>query len=885
MSTCPTCQATLADDAISCSHCGSQVGTIAMSHSDSNPSRTRPVVEAEDDRFFPGTLIAERYRIVARLGKGGMGEVYRATDIRLGQTVALKFLPEAMSHDPAALARFHAEVRIARQVTHPNVCRVYDIGEFQGQPFLSMEFVDGENLAVLLRRIGRLSADKAVEIARRLCAGLAAAHNQGVLHRDLKPANIMIDGRGQVLITDFGLAGIADEIQGAEVRNGTPAYMAPEQLNGTGVSVKSDIYALGLVLYEMFTGKRAYEANTLAELKSKRAQGDPISISTVVRDIDPSVERIIAACLDSDPRKRPASALAVSAALPGGDLLAEALAAGATPSPEMVAAAGSKEGMRPMLALACAVFIIAGFVTALWIHSSLSVTSFIDLEKPPETLAVEAREMVRRLGFDAKPADRAWGLDYNYSLLAYAATHRPAAGPPVTSMPSPITFWYRESPTALFADTVFGTGVVTANMPEQTTVGMLGITLDAYGHLRSLETVTPQFVAQPQPPRPLDVSALFGAAGLDFTAFKPADPQYRPPTTVDTRAAWTGPYPGRSDFTAHVEAGGLQGKPVYFYVAGPWTRTPPTGEQQDSGMSLGEILQIALQIIAIVAGALLAWRNLRMGRGDRQGAFRLGVVGATLTFVKWILVAHHVSGKLELSLIDQGLEDALFFGAQLWIAYLALEPYIRRRWPSTIITWSRLVTGNRRDPLVGRDILVGLAFSVVYSMIFMVAFIYLQQHGSMPGNNGAISSLVGYRRMFGDFVGLGVTAVWSSFRLFLVFFLLRLVLRKDWLAGAGMMILYAAINGLRSPVPYVLMPAHALVYLLVVVILLRYGILALMVCILMTNLMLTGAFSTNFSAWYGASSLLALVVVILATAYGFRMTTAGQPLLGRWLEA
>src|SRR5262249_31950209 len=153
-----------------------------------------------------------------------MGEVYRANDLRLGQTVALKFLPEAAAKDPAMLARFHNEVRIARLVTHPNVCRVYDIGEADGQPFLSMQFIDGENLASLLLRIGRLPPDKAVEISRKLCAGLAAAHSQGVLHRDLKPANIMIDGRGQVLITDFGLSTFSEQVARADIHSGTPAY-------------------------------------------------------------------------------------------------------------------------------------------------------------------------------------------------------------------------------------------------------------------------------------------------------------------------------------------------------------------------------------------------------------------------------------------------------------------------------------------------------------------------------------------------------------------------------------------------------------------------------------------------------------------------------------
>ena len=187
-----------------------------------------------------------------------MGEVYRADDLTLGQPVALKFLPDEAARDQGLLERFKNEVRIARRVSHPNVCRVYDVGDVEGHTFFTMEYVDGEDLASLLRRIGRLPEDKALDIARQLCAGLAAAHAKGVLHRDLKPANIMLDGRGQVVITDFGLAGVADQIQGAEVRSGTPAYMAPEQLAGKEVSTRSDIYSLGLVLYEVFTGKRAF---------------------------------------------------------------------------------------------------------------------------------------------------------------------------------------------------------------------------------------------------------------------------------------------------------------------------------------------------------------------------------------------------------------------------------------------------------------------------------------------------------------------------------------------------------------------------------------------------------------------------------------------------
>ncbi len=180
--------------------------------SGSNPTSSSDPIGG--GRFAPGQIIAQRYRVVALAGRGGMGEVYRAEDLTLGQVVALKFLPEVLTQDSAALARFHAEVRTARQVSHPNVCRVFDIGDADGTLFLTMEYVDGEDLASVVRRIGRLSQDKATEIARQICAGLAAAHERGVIHRDLKPANVMLDGAGKIRITDFGLAGIAATIKG-----------------------------------------------------------------------------------------------------------------------------------------------------------------------------------------------------------------------------------------------------------------------------------------------------------------------------------------------------------------------------------------------------------------------------------------------------------------------------------------------------------------------------------------------------------------------------------------------------------------------------------------------------------------------------------------------
>src|SRR5450755_3952196 len=375
---CRSCARESADDSRFCSQCAKPLDAPNLAASSAETEvfgaasgtlsapRLGSQSSVDEGRFLPGTVVAGRYRIAGLLGRGGMGEVYRATDLTLGQAVALKFLPETLAQDDRALARFYNEVRTARQVTHPNVCRVYDIGQAEGLHYISMEFVDGEDLGSLLRRIGRLPVDKAVETARKLCAGLAAAHEKGVLHRDLKPANIMIDGRGQVIIMDFGLAGLAGQLQG-DIRSGTPAYMAPEQLAGTEVTARSDIYALGLVLYEVFTGKRAFEASSIVELMQMQERAAPAGISTIAKDIDPAVERAIMRCLEADPLRRPSSARAVAAALPGGDPLAAAMAAGETPSPDLVAAAGETEGLPPKVAIAwlAAVLVGLGLVEAL----------------------------------------------------------------------------------------------------------------------------------------------------------------------------------------------------------------------------------------------------------------------------------------------------------------------------------------------------------------------------------------------------------------------------------------------------------------------------------------------------------------------------------------
>ena len=290
-----------------------------------------------ESRFPPGSTLLGRYRIISALGKGGMGEVYRADDLRLHQQVALKFLPRDLLDDPDLLARLHQEVRIARQISHRLVCRVHDIAEVDGETFLTMEFIDGEDLGSLLKRIGRLPEDKGIEIAHQLCEGLAAVHEKGIVHRDLKPLNIMIDGRGQARLTDFGLAVIADTIPTADFLSGTPGYMAPEQLAGGSRLCRATCLPWVWSCTRLFTGRRAFRQRLGKSWSvSTMSTGRYRSATSCLDSIRVSA-KVVRHRLEREPSQRPVVIQEVAAALPRPDPLATALAEGRTPSPETVA--------------------------------------------------------------------------------------------------------------------------------------------------------------------------------------------------------------------------------------------------------------------------------------------------------------------------------------------------------------------------------------------------------------------------------------------------------------------------------------------------------------------------------------------------------------------
>ncbi|MBL8207122.1 MAG: protein kinase [Blastocatellia bacterium] len=847
-------------------------------------------------RFTPGTTLNKRYRILGLLGKGGMGEVYRADDLTLQQPVALKFLSERLSKDNAMLVRFRSEVAMAHRVTHPNVCRVHDIGEVITSTgtlqFLSMEYVDGEDLSSLLRRIGRLPSDKAIEIAQQLCDGLAAAHEAGVLHRDLKPANVMIDGKGRVRITDFGLAGFAEQIKGNEVFAGTPAYMSPEQFAGKEVTTKSDIYALGLVLYEIFTGKRVFEAGSLDELKRMHESTAPTTPSSWVKDIDPLVERVILRCLEKDPAKRLASAKQVADALPGGDPLAAALALGETPSPEMVAAAGQKTGMKPMYAVLCLLAIIAGLCVYAVINRKLNLVERVGLNDSPDVMINKARAIFAQLGYADMPTDRAYGLQYDDDYISYVENNVKIADrePLIATGQTPaINFWYRESPTELNAAVRANERGVRATDPPETVPGMRSLSLDPAGRLLRFGVVPPQVEKNVVAGAVPDWKVPFALAGLDFSQFTAAEPEWMPdpPGVSDARMAWTGVVPTVPTQPLRIEAAAYHGKLVSFQMIRSYQTTSRAATEPAKGQIVADFIGLLILLAIIFVCGWLVRRNLQNGRADLRGAFRLSMAVFLFGMLGEILVVQHWSAFAGGNRFVTRIGLALFPSVMTAVIYLALEPFVRRKWPHISVSWNRLLAGSMRDPLVGRHVLVGLVLGVCLQVAFELSGIVAQTNGVIKPGYIVLETLTHVRIAGAITLASLPRVLLITFGNCAVIFLFRLVLKRNWLAFGSFVCLIVILSLLSTPpnAQLITLPIGFVFASMLVLALARFGILTMIA--MYSVMQLTGPvlITTNLSAWYASNGLLAAGVVLALALYAFHTALGGQKLFsGKLLE-
>jgi len=839
-----------------------------------------------DERFAPGALLLDRYRIHGRLGAGAMGEVYRALDLTLDQEVALKFLPEEFGRDPQRRERFLQEVRLARQIAHPNVCRVYDVGEVDGHLFLSMEYVPGRDLSSVLRSIGRFPEEKALDIARQLCAGLAALHDRGVLHRDLKPANVMLDDDGQLRITDFGLAGVTAQVSGHDVRSGTPLYMAPEQLAGREVTERSDIYSLGLVLYEIFTGRKAFNAETLEQLKELRRSVAPSPLSSHVSEVDPAVERVVSRCLESEPERRPPSALIVATALPGGDPLAAALAMGETPSAELVSAAGGKGGIHPLLGLAFLAVALVGLVFASGTGARRNLVQHFDLDRSADALEERSRQLVADLGYDDRPADRFRAFARGGDMLSWLAKQdsTQTRWDRLAEMrPTPLLFWYRQSPTYLLTRNT--TTTVTLSDPAPTTAGMIEVVLDANGRLVYFEAVPPERLDN----APVDSAAieiawdrLFAAAELDRTGFTETVSTWIPDVYASERHAWTGTYEAAGhEIEVTIEAGSVGSRPVYFRLHGPWSGDHRTVVERPS--ATGADVFIVLLLLAVLAtGVILAVGHHRRGRTDMRGAGRLAVVLLAMPVVRWLFTLHHA--PLPDPLIDRffaSVSMGALYAMLCLLLYLALEPFVRRIWPHVMIGWTRLLSGGWRDPMVGRSVLVGGALCGM-SAIMGVAQVALARALDIPPPNPQgvnFYALATPRVLIGDLAMQVPNALFNALFFLMMLVLLRLLLRREWLAYIGFIVIGGGIVLAQMPdwrIGIVVGPMLAVLWLVTLV---RGGMLAFVVGFYLWNTIQRFPLTLDFSQMYAVTSLMVLAGIVVLLVVGYSVALAGRSLL------
>jgi serine/threonine-protein kinase len=675
----------------------------------------------------------------------------------------------------------------------------------------------------------------------------------------------MIDGRGQPRITDFGLAGLAAEIPLSDLRSGTPAYMSPEQKAGKDVTIRSDLYSLGLVLHEMFTGKAR-----------KDTQSSP---SELVKDLDTAIERLILRCLEEDPKRRPASAFNLAMALPGGDPIAAALAAGETPSPEMVAASQEKEGFSPKAAWACFATIIAlaGFVVV-----TGNMTEFLTRRAPlahsGSVLEYKAREILTKLGYPDAPVSVAHGFACCNTNVLRSLQERPPADPDAvlaSHQPAVLAFWYRQHRQEIMPALAPLGGRLDYTFPANTEPGMVRLRLDPAARLIAFQEMPDARDDVLTPP--VEVSVLFLAAGLDPTRFRETTPSRElPPMVVDRRLAWTGTYGEGWTEEVRVEAAYWEGRPVYFRV------------MDDLSAGRGPIrtsrwlgLTAALIFLTTVFGSVIvAQRHVRLGRGDRRGAARVGAAAFLLIVASWAMSGPHVAQLGEVDLFISAASFALFGGGLLWALYMAVEPYVRRHWPDALISWTRILAGRARNPLVASHVLAGLCLEVAF-VAGVGALWRVIQPQSVPRPLPFVASLQGGVAPLGALLLAAAQGLAYVVAFILIVVLLRLLVRKLWLADALGAVLMGSLLLPREAISqqadvvygvYLVLNCWGLLWLLR-----RFGLLSAVVAIQWELILISQVpIDDNWGSWYVGWSLLPWGLLVGAATWALWVILSAQ---------
>jgi serine/threonine-protein kinase len=698
----------------------------------------------------------------------------------------------------------------------------------------------------------------------------------------------MIDGRGQVRITDFGLASLAAELGPREAMAGTPAYMAPEQFEGKPVSIQSDLYSLGLVLYEVYTGKAPVESGAISRSEGTFTTSTPSAPSSFVGNLDPVAERAILRCLERDPTDRPVSALSVAAALPGGDPLAAALAAGETPSPELVAEAGRSEAMRPAVAMFLAATAIALFlVGARWV-GSLSMYDYLPMNTSPAVFVDQAHTVLEGAGYTEPvyehPVDRSWGFNLWGNIVNRVRDDsRPDSWSGLRDTPEAMSFWYRQSPSLYRPGTntpnSFTSGMVRIVSPVPTTSGEVTVMFDLARRLQRLEVLPKRYSTLEGEPPSVDWSFLFAQAELDPDRFVPTRPRYRRFLAPDRTWAWLGTRAEAPADTLRVEAGSFEGRPVLFQVASQEEMATLGAEPEARRPFFLELnnLQAVIPFVLIVLGGIFARRNMLRGRSDRRGALRLGVAYAVLDATFEVLRSHVVYHSLFEAWKILG--TAVFYGVFVAILYLALEPYARQVWPSMLVSTSRLLSRAQirwRDPLLGRSVLLGL---LIGSALYLFQFGFVRWLAPHVGGRAwwpyvpDLDALVSQRQAVAWSMWALIRSIAGGMLLAFLVTTMRAITRRRVLA----LVLAGLIWTVGFGGSWGWMTAFSFVSVAVqLTLLLRAGLVSMLVAF---SVMGTGmyAMTDDWSAWYSQTAVTCLVFVVALALYGVWASRGSSP--------
>ncbi len=610
------------------------------------------------------------------------------------------------------------------------------------------------------------------------------------------------------------------------------------------------MYSLGLIFYELFTGQAVHQTSSVPELMRAHEESSPSQPSSLVEDMDASVERVILRCLEKEPGDRPKFVQAVSAALPGGDPLAAALAAGETPSPEMVAAAG-ETGELPLKVGIALLSVICALLIALPILASWMDTHKLGRlrENEPAVLKHDAVQWLKQLGYK-NSADAYPDSTYQFGKFQdfrYRQSSRPLQ-PRITILFGSSGIWQ-----------------MSEDNPSLLEPGMTSVRLDAskpYSPEQLLE-----FLAVPETDESggqaeaITADRCFQLVGLDPSAFSPvADAErwknWRPPIYSDDVSVWRGPDGAESQVIMATRNNRL----VYF------RRVIAAGDT--SGFSITRTKHAGnafLTILAVVFSGVLALRNLRLGRTDNRGALCLAVYYFAVDIVLGIVVSHHVTDpSTESELAANHLIYSLARSLRVWLYYVGFEPYARRLWPDVLITWSRVLSGRFRDPLVGRDLMVGTVFATVF-VLAVVA-----NGGSSSENLNSADSVLG-----------SILVTHQMGLLIALYYMAILLLCKVFAINTPLAVgLFTVIGTLSATITYgtnsvvleawILKPAF---YAAMAMLYVRFGLLAVVTGLFCNWLLTIAPHTTDFGAWYAVTGNFALATVLLVTFYGFYIST------------